>query len=280
MKRIGFVGLGIMGQGMAANLLNRGFAVTIWNRTESKSRRLIEMGATLAPSLSSLARESEVIVTMLRDDAVVRNIVIDQLVPSAKPGTTFLEMSTITPEVARTLSEAVKARGCYSLEAPVMGSKEAAEKGQLIILVGGPLEVMEAQHDILSALGQKILHVGPNGSSAFLKLACNQMVASVMAAMGESVALIERAGLDRTQAVEIFATTLSRVAAMKQQKIAEQDWSTHFALDLMLKDLTQALQAAKEIGVPMSVLTTVREKYLVAQQQGKGELDFSVMAGG
>jgi 3-hydroxyisobutyrate dehydrogenase len=262
---------------MAANLVKKGYAVTVWNRDQSKTAPLAELGASVAPGIAALAQEVEVVVSMLRDDAVVRRLLLEQAIPNAKAGTTFIDMSTVTPGMARQLAEAAAANGCGFLDAPVSGSKAEAAGGQLNIMVGGSAEVLEAQRDILAAMGQNIVHVGPNGASAFLKLANNQLAAVMLAAMGESLALIEKAGIDRTMALEALVGTVSRVAQLKQAKIQAQDWETQFALDLMHKDLTQTLQAADELGLPMPILAVARESYQRARQNGKGALDFAVI---
>lgn len=277
MKKVGFIGLGIMGSGMAANLVKKGFAVTVWNRDHSKTAQLKELGAAVATGISVLAGEAEVVVSMLRDDAVVRRVLLEQAIPAAKPGTTFIDMSTVTPGMARQLAESAAAHSCNFLDAPVSGSKAAAAGGQLNIMVGGPTEVLEAQRDVLAAMGQNIVHVGPNGASAYLKLANNQLAAVLLGAIGESLALIEKAGLDRTMALEALVGTASRVTQLKQAKIQARDWETQFALDLMHKDLTQTLQAADELAIPMPILAVTRESYQRARQKGKGSLDFSVV---
>jgi len=277
MKKVGFIGLGIMGSGMAATLVKKGFAVTVWNRDHSKTNPLKELGASVATEVSTLAAEAEVVVSMLRDDAVVRRVLLEQAIPAAKPGTTFIDMSTVTPGMARQLAEGAAAHGCNFLDAPVSGSKAAAAGGQLNIMVGGSAEVLEAQRDVLAAMGQNIVHVGSNGASAYLKLANNQLAAVLLAAMGESLAMVEKAGLDRTMALEVLVGTATRVTQLKQAKIQARDWETQFALDLMHKDLTQTLQAADELGIPMPILAVARESYQRACQQGKGSLDFAVI---
>ena len=278
MNRIGVVGIGIMGGGIAASLLRKGFPVSVWNRSPEKCAPLVEAGAVLAPDPASLAAESDVIISVLRDDQVVREVVLEQMLPHAKPGTTLIDMSTVTPGMSRNLAQKAQLRGCHFLDAPVMGSKEAAENGQLTILVGGPAETLEAQRDVLNAMGQKIVHVGPNGSSAFLKLGCNQFVAGIIASVGEGLALAKKGGVDRQTAVDVFMGTMARVAVLKHSKIAERDWATHFALDLMFKDLVQAQQAADEAHVTMPILSAVTDTFERVRRQGIGELDFSVVA--
>ncbi len=282
MKKVGFVGLGIMGTGMAGQLLQKGFEVTVWNRDKTKAGPLVEQGARLAASPAELAAEVEVVLSMLRDDAVVREVLLgaEGLIAAARPGTYFVDMSTVTPAMARELAAAAKAKGCPFLDAPVLGSKGAAASGGLSILVGGEATDLEAVREVLAAMGQTITHVGPNGTSAVLKLANNQVGAVVLAALGESLALCETSELtmSREAVLDILVGTAGRVSSMKKPKIAERNWETEFALELMHKDLTQTLQAANELNVPMPVLASAREVFQRARHDGKGQLDFSAIA--
>ncbi len=279
MKKVGFGGLGIMGGGMAANLVRKGFEVTVWNRDVTKSAPLTEMGAKVANSPAEMAAEAEVVVTMLRDDAAVRAVLSGPqgAFQSARPGTTFVEMSTVTPSLVQAMVEEAKAHGHSYLDVPVTGSKDAAAGGKLNLLVGGPAEVLEAQRDVLEAISQSITHLGPNGASAYFKLANNQFAAVMLAALGESLAMVEQAGLNREQALEIFVGTASRVCGLKQNKIKNEEWSTDFALEMMLKDMTQSMSAAQELKLPMPIVAAAREVYLRGCQIGLGEVDFAAV---
>ncbi|HEX2911266.1 MAG TPA: NAD(P)-dependent oxidoreductase [Chloroflexia bacterium] len=280
MKRVGFVGLGIMGAGMAGQLLEQGFELVVWNRDRSKAQPLVERGAKLAASPAELASEVEVVITMVRDDAAVREVLLGEngAIAAAKPGTTFIDMSTVTPGMTRELLQATDAKGCHYLDSPVTGSKAAAASGQLNLLVGGKAEDIEAQRDVLETMAGTITHIGPNGSSAFFKLANNQLAAVLLATYGECLALIEAAGIDRAMALETLIGTAARVSGMKKDKILKGDFSTDFALDLMHKDLTQAMQAANEVGLPAPILAATREVYQQARKEGKGGQDFAVIA--
>jgi 3-hydroxyisobutyrate dehydrogenase-like beta-hydroxyacid dehydrogenase len=280
MKKVGLIGLGIMGSGMAGQLIEKGFALTVWNRDRTKAKPLVEKGAKLAESPAELASEVEVVITMLRDDAVVRKILLgDQgAINAAKPGTVFIDMSTVTPMLARELAVTCQAKGLPFLDAPVTGSKGAAASGQLSILVGGEASTLAAARDILEAMSQSITHVGPNGSSAVLKLANNQLCGVLLASLGESLALCQAAGLNREMVLETLVGTVGRVAAMKKPKILQRDYSTDFALDLLHKDLTQTMQAANEVTVAMPLLGVTREIIQQARKEGKGGQDFSIIA--
>lgn len=279
MKKVGFIGLGIMGSGMVGRLIEHGFELTVWNRDKSKAQPLVEKGAKLAASPADLASQVEVVITMVKDDAVVRKILLgDQgAIAAAKPGTTFIDMSTVTPMMSRELAEVCREKGFPFLDAPVTGSKGAAASGQLGILVGGDAATLETVRPVLQAMSQSITHIGPNGSSAILKLANNQLTAVLLAALGESLALCTAAGLDREMCVETLVGTVSRVSGMKKPKVLNREFSTEFALDMIHKDLTQTLQAANELSLPMPLLATAREIYQQARKEGKGGQDFSII---
>ncbi len=277
MKRVGFIGLGIMGGGMAGNLLKKGFELTVWNRDATKCQPLAEQGAKVAESPAQLAATCEVVVSMLRDDPVVLQLIKDEAMPAAARGTTFIEMSTVTPQCCQQLAAVAQRRGLFYLDSPVTGSSGAAAAGQLNLLVGGSKEVLEAQREILEAMSATITHIGPTASSAYLKLANNQMAAVMLASLGEAMLICEKGGIDRELALNTMIGTLSRVGELKKPKIAARNWDTQFSLDLMHKDMSQAMQAAEKSGLSVPVLAVARESYQRMRQRGKGELDFAVI---
>ena len=278
-KRIGFIGLGIMGGGMAGQLLQKGFPLAVWNRNPAKANSLVARGARLAKSPADLASDADVIIMMIRDDDSVRQVLLgpDGALAAARPGTAFINMSTTTPVLARELSEKITARGCVFLDAPVTGSKAAAESGQIGILVGGSAPDLESQRDVLSAMGN-ITHVGSVGSSATLKLANNSIAAALVTAMGEALALCEGSGLSREFLVESFAATASRVCGLKKAKIANREWSTDFALDMMCKDLRQIVETAEKRKTMLPLINTVRQIHEDSAREGKGSDDFAIVA--
>jgi 3-hydroxyisobutyrate dehydrogenase len=276
-RRVGLVGLGIMGSGMAARLVDRDFAVTVWDRDPAACERAAGFDATVAPDLPALARSVDTIVTILWDDAVSRDVVLGRIIPAASPGTTLIEMSTLTSDLQRKLARAAHARGLFFLEAPVTGSKDAARDGKLTAYVGGLCEVLNDQRDVLAALTQRVVHVGSYGSSAVVKLANNQLIALLTVALGESLLMVERAGLDRGMALELFVATCARVPAMKHDKIVERDWTAHFSVDALLKDVRAALHMAQEGGVQLPVLTAAAPFFAAVSEAGNGSLDFSAV---
>jgi 3-hydroxyisobutyrate dehydrogenase len=278
-KTVGVIGTGIMGAGMAEQLLKQGFPVVVWNRTADKTTPLVKLGAKAAGSPAELASQVDTILLVVRDDAAVWAVVLspEGALRKARPGTAFINMSTVTPALARKVGAAIEAQGCAFMEAPMTGSKAAAASGKLGFLVSGSPEVVKSQLDILRVLGQTITDFGPLGNSAVFKLANNQLAATLIRAMGESLALTEAAGLERELVVESLVTTATRVCGLKKDKLLRRDWSTDFALDLMCKDLDQALQTSAELKVPAPLVAAVRDIYRKAAEGGGAELDFAAV---
>lgn len=279
MKRVGIIGTGIMGGGMALQLLRSGFSVVVWNRTAEKARPLVELGATAAATPAAVAAQADSVIVMVRDDAAVREVVLGPVgaLNGARPGTTIINCSTVTPGLGRQVGAAVEARGCHFMDAPVTGSRDAAASGKLGFLVSGRSEVVKSQTDILKALGQTITNFGELGNSAIFKLANNQLAATLLRAMGESLALCAAAGLERQTVVESLVTTTARVCGLKKDKLVQRDWRTDFALELMLKDLDQALATAADMRVPVPLVASTREIYRKAVEAGRGGLDFTAV---
>ena len=229
-KEIGFAGLGIMGSRMAANLLRHGFPVRVWDRNGDAVDALVEQGASAAESPEQLAAGADVVISILWGDDASREVVLERMIPAARPGTVFLEMSTVSAAMQRTLAQAAEARGCRFLGAPVTGSKDAAAAGELTALAGGPREVLDAQRDVLEAMVKSVVYTGGYGTSAALKLGNNQFLGCWSCRTRGELAR-ERSGRRRSLlALDLFAGTAGRVAEMKRRPIAERDFSPHFTL--------------------------------------------------
>jgi len=269
-----------MGSRMAANLLQRGFKLAVWNREADALRPLVDAGATPAPSPEALAAQSDVVFSILWDDEVSREIVLGRMIPAARAGTTFIEMSTISGAMQRRLGEAANERGCSFLAAPVTGSKEAAANGELTALVAGPAAVLAAQRDVLSAVAAQVVHVGDYGTSAALKLGNNMLIGVLLGGLGESLRVTDAAGIDRRLALDTFIGTVARVAAMKRAAILERDWTPHFTVSALEKDLRAAADAALEADAVLPLLAATSELYKRLIDDGKGHRDFSIVADG
>jgi 3-hydroxyisobutyrate dehydrogenase len=271
------IGTGIMGAGMAGQFLEQGFPLVVWNRTPEKTAPLVKLGATAARSPAELAPQVDTILLVVRDDDAVRAVVLgpEGALDKARPGTTFINASTVTPPLVREVGAVIEAKDCAFMDAPVTGSKAAS--GKLGFLVSGRREVVQSQLEVLNVPGQTITDFGPLGNSAVFELANNQLAATLIRAMGESLALTEAAGLKREVVVEALVTTGTRVCGLKKDRLLHRDWSTDFALDLMCKDLDQALQTSAELNVPSPLIAAVREIYRKAADRGGGGLDFAAV---
>jgi 3-hydroxyisobutyrate dehydrogenase len=266
-----------MGSGIAARLLERGHALTVWDRDAEPRERAVALGARSVESPEALAAASSTLISILWDDAVSRAIVLERIVPAMAPATTLIEMSTIGSALQRELAAAATARGLFFLESPVTGSRDAARTGELTAYVGGPESVLENERPLLETIAQRVVHVGGYGSSAALKLANNQLIALLASALGESLAMTERAGLDRTLALELFIATCGRVPAMKRGAILARDWEPHFSVDALLKDVRAALRSAQEMDVALPVLSAAEPAFARLSESGSGRLDFSLV---
>ena len=280
-QKIGFVGLGLMGSRMALNLVRAGYAVTVYNRTHEKTIPLAEAGATVAGSLAEVAKNSEIVITMVSDSAALREVVLgpEGLLNNLRPEAVLIDMSTIEPKVSREVAEAVRAKGAHMLDAPVSGSTMLAEQGTLSIMVGGEASVHERVREVLLKIGSRTTHVGPNGAAASLKLAVNIVIGVTMQVLAESVVLAERAGIDPAIAVEVLSNSAvaSPLLKYKAPQLLQPLGATAFTANMMQKDLAMALQMAREVGVPLPTTAVANEMMTMVRGLGLGEQDFAAV---
>jgi 3-hydroxyisobutyrate dehydrogenase-like beta-hydroxyacid dehydrogenase len=203
---IAFLGLGAMGRPMAANLLKAGYPLTVWNRTAARAEPLTAQGATLAASPQAAAADADVVITMLTDVSAVESVAFgsDGLLAGLKAGATYVDMSTVTPELSLRLAAAAGQRGASFLEAPVLGTIGPAADGTLTILAGGDTATLEALRPVLSVMGTTIIHAGPSGQGTWLKLLANALMGVTMQAFFELLAVGQRAGFDRAMLAQTF----------------------------------------------------------------------------
>jgi len=280
--RIGFIGLGIMGGRMAANLARAGHAPVVWNRTPAKARPLKELGATVAASAPEAARGADVVITVLSEPGAVRDVAVGEagFLPAMRAGSLWIDCSTVDPAFVRRMQARADARGVRYLDAPVAGSKGPAEKGELLFLVGGAVDDLVEAAPLFEVMGKRTLHAGPVGAGASLKLCNNLMLGAAMLAFAEAVAAGRAFGLDLDVLLE--ALTTSPVAApflkLKTDKLRESDWSPEFPLKHQHKDLHLLLETAYAEGLPLPLAAAVKERYGDAKARGLGEMDFSAVA--
>jgi 3-hydroxyisobutyrate dehydrogenase len=267
---------------MAQNLLKAGFQLTVYNRTRSKAEPLAAQGALVVDKPGAAASNAELVISMVGDDIASRSVWLgdDGALAGAKSGTILVECSTLSLEWVRELSELAAAHSLTFLDAPVAGSKDAAEAGELRLLVGGDAQVLEQARPALEAISRRIDLFGPTGSGATIKLINNLMGGVQAAVLAEGLALAERAGLDMEQVVTfiINAAPGSPIVKGKAARMAHHDYAdTQFALKWMHKDTTYALRAADEYGVPMPTLAAAREVYRMARSLGLDDADFAAV---
>ena len=279
-QKIGILGTGIMGAGITRRLLSRGHKTVVWNRSSEKTQPLVAAGAEYAATPAELGKQCQTVLILVRDDASARDVVTGRngSLPAVAKGTLFINMSTVTPALSIELRDSIQAAECSYLEAPMTGSKRAAEEGQLGLLVSGDKELLEDQQELLSEIAASISYLGKIGNSAVFKLANNQLAATLVRAIGENLMLCDAAGLDRGFVVDALSATASRVCGLKKDKILARDWSTDFSLDLMCKDLRQAQETAETHQTHMPLMQAMRELYLRARNSSTADADFAIIA--
>jgi 3-hydroxyisobutyrate dehydrogenase-like beta-hydroxyacid dehydrogenase len=278
---LGFVGLGAMGGRMARRLLDAGYAVCGYNRTPAKAAELVRAGMTLAASPREVAERADAVFTMVTDDAALEAVTQppEGLLAGWRRGAVLIEMSTVSPAVIERLAGAVAARGGALLDAPVSGSPATLDAGQLSFMVGGDPAVLERVRPYLEAVGPTITHVGAVGLAKSMKIAVNQGLAVQMLAFSEAVLLAEKAGIDRTRAVEVLLKSVVASPMVKYRGpfvlgMPREAW---FDVDMIQKDLRLALDMARASGVTLPTVALTHELMTAAKGLGLAQYDFAVV---
>jgi 3-hydroxyisobutyrate dehydrogenase-like beta-hydroxyacid dehydrogenase len=281
--KVGFIGLGRMGTAMAANLLKAGHEVTVYNRSPDKAQALSSIGARIAASVADACR-GEAVITMLANDEAVQSAVFDDagVLASTARGGLHISMSTISVGLSARLSAAHAAAGQRFVAAPVFGRPEAAAAAQLFIVAAGARTAVEACAALFSAMGQKVFNLSEEPSAANLvKLSGNFLIASVIEALSEAMALIGKAGIDQRSYLELLTSTLFNVPLYKIYGglIVERKFEpAGFAAPLGLKDIRLTLAAAEDLQVPMPLASLLRDRLLALLAQGGEAMDWSAIA--
>ncbi len=273
-ERVGFIGLGIMGQGMARNLLRAGFPLTVWNRTASKMEPLVQEGAAAASSPADLASKSDIIVICVSDTPDVQAVILGEngVLAGAKPGGLVIDCSTISPTATRELAETLAQAGIHMLDAPISGGSEGAAKGTLSIMVGGEAEDFERALPVFRAMGKQITHVGGHGAGQTVKLMNQILVVGHALAMSEAFLFGQASGVDLAKALEAVKAGAagSWMLSYRGPQILARDWRPGFTIDLQQKDLRLVLEAADDVGSPAPATSFVFQLYRTLQAQGLG----------
>ncbi len=278
---IGFIGLGIMGQPMALNLLKAGHKLKVYNRTAEKAEPLKQAGAQVAPTPAAAAEGADFVILIVTDSAAVEEVVLgeDGLLETVASGAIVIDSSTISPAVSRKMACHIAGKGAGWLDAAVTGSKHGAEKGELTFMVGGDPQTFERALPILRVLGKKHIYCGLNGMGLSAKLAQNTIQATMLEVFSEGLVLATKAGVAPETMLEILQSSLARAALtdFKAPFIFKGDFTPYFPLKLMHKDLELAMEAGFALNVPMPTLAAVKEVYSAAKAQGKGDLDYAAI---
>jgi 2-hydroxy-3-oxopropionate reductase len=280
-EKIGFIGLGIMGKPMALNLINAGYSLLVLKKNRA-SDILVNAGAQAFDTAGEIARESDVVITMLPDSPEVEEVVFSEngVLGGIKEGTVFIDMSTISPSVAKRVYKAMKEKGVEALDAPVSGGQTGAEQGSLSIMAGGDESAFERVKPVFEVLGKSAVLIGDSGAGQMTK-ACNQIVVGItIQAVGEALTLAKKAGVDVEKVRTALLGGLAQSEILKRygQRILDRNFDPGFKIKLHRKDMNIALQAGKEFSVPLpgSAQVAVNMDALIAL--GKGELDHSALA--
>lgn len=284
MEKIGFIGLGTMGQVMSRRLLAAGYPLTVWNRTREKGEPLIEAGAKWADSPRQVAGDSDVVMTMVTDSAASEAVICgpEGVLDGARPGLIVIDSGSIEPEASQAIAEKAKARGVAMLDAPVSGGPKVAAEGRLGIMVGGPEAAFRTCEPLLKELGSMVLYVGENGKGTTLKLIANIVMGVAIQAAAESLVLAAKAGIDPQMVIDITSLPgtgpqTGAMATRGPRMIQHNFYPPHFSTNNMHKDLSGALKLAEKFGVSLPTVSAARELLRAVKSQGNGHIDSSAV---
>jgi 3-hydroxyisobutyrate dehydrogenase-like beta-hydroxyacid dehydrogenase len=279
--RVGFLGLGTMGAPMAMNLARAGFPLVVWNRTRAKATPFESLGIRVGKGPAHVAAEADVVITMVSRPQDVEQIVLgpEGVMDGLRAGSVVVDMSTVSPATSRKLAGAAAAKQAEFLDAPVVGSKGPATEGALVILVGGLPTTLERCRPVLSAMGKTLIHAGGVGSGAALKLATNLMLAHLAAGFAEGLLMVQRAGLDPMTYLAVLeaGTFRSPWYQTKGMTMIKRDFTPHFALKHMHKDVRLMGELADEIHAPLPITAAIERLFAGSEAEGKGGQDYSAI---
>ena len=279
--KIGFIGTGIMGSRMAKNLQKHGYEIVIFSRTQAKATSLIENGALWADSPQAVAKQVEIIFTMLANPEAIVDVALGEngFLDSLCVNALWIDCSTVNPSFSRQMAKKAHSKQVRFLDAPVGGSKNQAEKAELVFMVGGDATDIKTCQPLFEAMGSRFIHVGEHGMGTSLKLANNLLLGTSMAAFAEAITLGQALGLSQEMLLKALlgGAVAAPFLSTKKALIEQENYEAEFPLQWMQKDLHMVAIAANEAGVAIPVTSNVKEIYRLAMQQGLGEKDFSAI---
>lgn len=279
--KLGFVGLGVMGGGIARRLLEAGHEVSGYNRTREKARPLEELGLVLEESPRAVAESVDVVLSMVTNVAALRAVAEgdEGILAGLAPGKIWIDMTTAAPSVSRELAAKARERGADMVDAPVSGSVSTLEEGRLSIMVGGRPETFAQVEPILKDIGPKVTLVGDNGQALLLKIAINLSLQVQMVAFSEGLLLAEKDGIDREVALDVMLSSVIASPMLKYRApfVLEQPEEAWFNVNMMQKDMLLALDLGRELDVPMPTTAISNELLTAARGMGLAHHDFAVV---
>jgi 3-hydroxyisobutyrate dehydrogenase-like beta-hydroxyacid dehydrogenase len=266
---------------MALNLVKAGFAVTVWNRTASRADDLVTAGAKLAKSPHEVAANSDLLISIVSDPPALEEVLwgAQGAMQSLRPGSIYIDSSTVSPDLVRKIAAACAKRGVRFLDAPVTGGDWGAKKGELIFMAGGDAATLAEAEPVLKVLGKKWFHLGENGAGQIIKLAMNMILALQVDALAEALALVTSAGLQGEKLVEVMQSSMARsgVLDVKSQNLLKGEYTPSFPLRLMHKDMRLALELAKQVSVDLPATAAAYQTYSKVKDEAQEDLDYSAV---
>ena len=279
---VGLIGLGLMGKPMGRNLLKAGFPMAVWNRTKSRADDLIREGAKWAASPRETAAQSDVLITIVSDPPAVEQVLWGEggTVEGLRRGSIYIDSSTVSRDLARRASDACSKRGVDYLDAPVTGGTWGAEKGELVLMIGGNQHTLDRAKPVLEAVGKRFFLLGPNGAGQTVKLAMNLLLALEVQALAEALAIVTKAGVPGERLVEVMQSSMARAGVLdvKAPQILKNDYPPSFPLRLMHKDIRLAVELAKEEGVRLPAGEAAYATYSAVKDAVKEDVDYAAVA--
>jgi 3-hydroxyisobutyrate dehydrogenase-like beta-hydroxyacid dehydrogenase len=281
-ERVAFLGLGIMGAPMAANVARAGFDLAVWNRTRSRADEFAsDHGAHIAATPADAAAQAGIVITMVPDGPEVEEVLFGPSGAAQRldEGDVAIDMSTISPQTSARIGERLRAQGVGFLDAPVSGSRPKAEDGTLTIMAGGEARDFERARPVLEAMGRLVVHVGPQGHGELIKLVNNTLAAINAAALAEALVLARQAGVDTDALREVVAASsgASTMLELKAGPMLEHDYEALFKLEHMLKDVRHYLTEARRRGTPSRFASDAERLYAWSDERGMGGQDFAAV---
>jgi 3-hydroxyisobutyrate dehydrogenase-like beta-hydroxyacid dehydrogenase len=279
--KIGFIGLGIMGSRMAANLQKNGYSLVVFNRTRAKAQPLLDKGASFAESPAKLAEQVDVLFTMLAHPDAVEQVAVgrDGFVNYLKPNTIWIDCSSVNPSFSKKMAAAAATRQIHFVDAPVTGSAPSAAKAKLTLWVGADMDDLEKIRSLLACVGNKIVHTGGHGSGTSMKMVVNLLLGNAMASFAEAMALGESLGISQEMLLDSLLATpaVAPFLTLKRDNIERGKYEAEFPLRWMQKDMHLAAVSAYESGVALPLTNLSKEMYRLAMRAGHDTEDFSAI---